>query len=93
LRNFGKLLTKFRIHLTDTAGMLKLWFVLQILPCYTGGQEPKPLEAEPRQKFYPEPELEPCNNDVASREKLRNFGKLWTKFRFHLTARACMLKV
>jgi hypothetical protein len=49
----------------------------------TGGQE-----SEPRQNFYLEPELEPRKNLAALREKLRNFGKLLTKFRIHLTDRA-----
>jgi hypothetical protein len=60
------------------------------LPCYTGGQEPETLEPEPRQNFNPKPELEPRENDVASRKKLRNFGKLLTKFCIHLTDRAGM---
>jgi hypothetical protein len=44
-----------------------------MLPCFSGGQE---LEPEPRQNFYPVPELEPHKNDAAPREKLRNFGKV-----------------
>jgi hypothetical protein len=63
------------------------------LHCNTVGQEPDPLELEPRQNFYPEAELEPHKNDAASRPKMRNVGKLLTKFRFHLTDKAGMLKL
>jgi hypothetical protein len=64
---------------------LNFGLFLNILPCYTGGQEP-----EPRQNFFLEPELEPRKNNAALHEKLRNFGKLLTKFRINLTDRAGM---